>query len=274
MQQRGNGTAVSEVQQAEEAHLRVRYDLFREGGPEPIARRRRQDLEDADRRFRMYRLTGEHRAPPLSRKERNELRLLRRLSPAEPKRSLSELDDDRFSPFSEEWPASDGNFYPRHSKLRPPDLLGYTVDLLAEDRERLERLGKIEWEKLNPKEVAGETNLAARVAADQLNEAPLAKARICELEERRAVGFQLTALEEGELRDLRERCPKLAAGIDQLDLRYIHYFRRELDIARKAGLSFEAALQQTQDCCLRFRDSSKLLEAPGAAFPEPLYRDR
>jgi hypothetical protein len=60
----------------------------------------------------------------LSRKDRNELKLLRRLYPAGPKPILSELDDIEFDmyrdhPFADELPASDGNFYPRHSKLRP-----------------------------------------------------------------------------------------------------------------------------------------------------------
>jgi hypothetical protein len=120
---RANETALTEAQKAEEAHLRARYDVFC-ASPEAIARRRREALEDADRRFRKYRFTGEFYAPPLSRKDRNELKLLRRLYPAGPKPILSELDDIEFDmyrdhPFADELPASDGNFYPRHSKLRP-----------------------------------------------------------------------------------------------------------------------------------------------------------
>ena len=72
-------------------------------------------------------------------------------------------------------PAPDGNFYPRHSKLRPAA----------------------------PKEDAEKAHLAA-------NPELLGEATIRELEERRAVGFQLTASEEEELRDLRERYPEYA----------------------------------------------------------------
>jgi len=71
-------------------------------------------------------------AAPLSRKDRNELKLLRWLYP-EPKRNLSQLDGDglemyRNHPFEDELLAPDGNFYPRHSKLRPA---GAADDLLV-----------------------------------------------------------------------------------------------------------------------------------------------
>jgi hypothetical protein len=77
-------------------------------------------------------LTGEFYAAPLSRKDRNELKLLRWLYP-EPKRNLSQLDGDglemyRNHPFEDELLAPDGNFYPRHSKLRPA---GAADDLLV-----------------------------------------------------------------------------------------------------------------------------------------------
>jgi hypothetical protein len=85
-------------------------------------------LRDADRRFRKYRFMGGVAAPPLSRKERNDLKLLRRLYPAGPKPDLSHFGDDefdmyRYHPFAVELPAPDGNFYPPRFKLRPPDLL-------------------------------------------------------------------------------------------------------------------------------------------------------
>jgi hypothetical protein len=120
---RDNGTALSEAQQAEEAHLRARFDVFN-ASPEAIARRRRQALEDAERLFIKSRLTGDFPAAPLSRKERDELELLRRLYP-KPKRNLSQLDGDGCDemygnhPFADELLAPDGNFYPPHSKLRP-----------------------------------------------------------------------------------------------------------------------------------------------------------
>jgi hypothetical protein len=120
---RANETALTESQQAEEAHVRARYDVFCEG-PEAIARRRRQELQDANRRFRMHRFTGEFYAPPLTRKERSTLKLLRWLYPAPPKPILSELDDFwiemlRDHPFVHELSAPNGNFYPRDSKLYP-----------------------------------------------------------------------------------------------------------------------------------------------------------
>jgi hypothetical protein len=126
-----NEAALSEAQKAEEAHLRARFDVFN-AGPEAVERRRREALEDADRRFRMSRLDGNFHAPPLSRNARNDLKVLRRLYP-EPKRNLSEFDDDglemyRNHPFAHELPAPDGNFYPRHSKLRPA---GAADDLLV-----------------------------------------------------------------------------------------------------------------------------------------------
>ncbi|HTE76877.1 MAG TPA: hypothetical protein VK653_09055 [Xanthobacteraceae bacterium] len=198
----GNGTALSEAQQVEEAHLRARYDVFRTS-PVSIARHRRAALEKTDRRFRMYRLDGDFSAPPLSRKERHELKLLRRLYPAEPNQSLSPLEDDEFEtrrdhPFAHELPAPDGNFYPRHSKLYPwhsklppADPQGYKVDDLAKDRKRLDQIRKarLERKKLTPKEDAEEVQLAARIAAYELTPEPLDEARIRELEERRAVGF-------------------------------------------------------------------------------------
>jgi len=129
---REDGTALTEAQKAEEAHLRARLDVL-SASPESIAHRRRAALQDAERLFKKSRLTGDFYAAPLSRKERNDLQLLRRLYP-EPKRNLSELDDDglemyRDHPFEDELPAPDGNFYPRHSKLRPA---GAADDLLVQ----------------------------------------------------------------------------------------------------------------------------------------------
>jgi hypothetical protein len=120
---RDNQTALTAAQTAEEAHLRARFDVFA-ASPESIARRRRQALQDAERRFKMSQLTGDFPAAPLSRKERNDLELLRWLYP-KPKRNLSQLDGDegfemyRDHPFQDACLAPDGNFYPRHSKLRP-----------------------------------------------------------------------------------------------------------------------------------------------------------
>ena len=130
---REDGTALTEAQEAEETHLRARMAVL-SAGPESIARRRCAALQDAERRFKMSRLTGDFYAAPLSRKERHELKLLRLFYPAEPNRSLSPFDDDEFEihgyhPFRDELPAPDGNFYPRHSKRRPA---GVADDLLVQ----------------------------------------------------------------------------------------------------------------------------------------------
>lgn len=64
---RDNKTALTEAQKAEEAHLKVRFDLFA-ASPESIARRRRKALQDAERRFKRDRLSGDFFAAPLSRR--------------------------------------------------------------------------------------------------------------------------------------------------------------------------------------------------------------
>ena len=246
---RENGIALSEAQMAEEAHLLARMDVL-SASPESIARRRCAALEEAEWRFKKSRLFRDPYRPPLSRKDRNDLRLLRRLYPAEPKPNRSELDDDGFDmhhhPFANELPAPDGIFYPRHAKLRPGA----------------------------PK---GDTEKAHLAANPEL----LGEARIRELEERRAVGSQLTASEEEELRELRERYPDYAAGLDLVDLRYLYHWRREFEIARKAGLDIDAIYKQAEICCSTARDQSKFIhewqarrflrdrKAAGAAGREP-----
>ena len=127
-------------------------------------------------------------------------------------------------PFANELPAPDGIFYPRHAKLRPGA----------------------------PK---GDTEKAHLAANPEL----LGEARIRELEERRAVGSQLTASEEEELRELRERYPDYAAGLDLVDLRYLYHWRREFEIARKAGLDIDAIYKQAEICCSTARDQSKFI---------------
>jgi hypothetical protein len=136
---------------------------------------------------------------------------------------------------------------------------GYLADDLAKDCKRLEELMKtrIERKKLTPEEDAEEAHLATRVASYQLNPELLGKAGIRDLEERSAIGLQLTAAEEQELRDLRKRYPELAAEIDLLDLRYMHYWGRELEKARKAGLGWKTAVHQARDLCVGLRDPSK-----------------
>ena len=111
----------------------------------------------------------------------------------------------------------------------------------------LEQLGNIELQKLTPKEDT----------EDQQKPELLSKCRIHDLEERHAVGFELTASEEQELRDLRERYSEFARVIDLMDLSYLYQWRREVEIARKAGLDTVAMFEQADVVCLRFRDPTK-----------------
>jgi hypothetical protein len=119
---RDDEIALTEAQDAEEAHLKARFDVFA-AGPEQTARRRRKVLQRAERRQKASLVSGDFYAPPLSRQEHNDLTLLRRLYP-EPQPNLSASDRDEWAiagghPFLDELPASDGNLYPRDSKLRP-----------------------------------------------------------------------------------------------------------------------------------------------------------
>jgi hypothetical protein len=202
---RDNETALSEAQKAEEAHVKARFDVFA-ASPESIARRRRQALEDAERQFKR------RCAPPLSRRERSDLKLLRWLYPKR-LQNLSQLDRDHGfdpygdHPFVDEFLASDGNFYPRHSKLRP-----------------------------------------AGAAGDLLLEGP--KARIYELEKRRVGGY-LTPTEEEELQDLRRRHPRIAEVVGKMNLVYDFEFDREMKIALKARLTVAEAIEQARTVCLR-----------------------
>jgi hypothetical protein len=122
------GVALSADEDAEEAHRKARFDSYMEG-PERKARRRREELEQANQRFRSGRFFKLWAAPPLSRKQRNDLWLLRWLYPpykverdrdpeaeAEARRDAALADGH---PFGDERPAADGNLYPHDSKLRP-----------------------------------------------------------------------------------------------------------------------------------------------------------
>jgi hypothetical protein len=231
---RDNETALTETQKAEEAHLMARFDVY-DASPESIARRRREALESAEGRFKASRRTGDFYAPPLSRQERSDLKLLRWLYPKRlPNRSQLDGDDglDMYldHPFADALRAPNGNFYPRQSKLR-----------------WLEQLGTIGRKKLTAKEDP----------EDQQKPELLAKSRMHDLEERRAVGLALTGSEEQELRDLRERHPEFAAVVDLMDLSFLYYWRREVEIARKASLNSVAMFEQADLICLRWRDPTK-----------------
>jgi hypothetical protein len=120
------GIALSTEEDAEEAHRNARFDCYAQG-PQQTARRRRRHLQAEDDLFRKNRFFKDPTPPPLSRKERNELRLLRWLYPphkierdrdpeAEARRNAALADGH---PFGDEKSAADGNLYPHDSKLRP-----------------------------------------------------------------------------------------------------------------------------------------------------------
>ena len=122
---REDGVALTTEEDAEEAHRKARFDCYAES-PEQTARRYKQGLEGADRRFRKSRFFKDGMAaPPLSRRQRNDLWLLRWLYPLHNSNSrrdpkLEAQADANVSighPFHDE--EADGKFYPRDSKLQP-----------------------------------------------------------------------------------------------------------------------------------------------------------
>jgi hypothetical protein len=138
---REDGIALTEAEDADEAHRKARFDCYVEG-PEQTARRHRIKLERAEVNFKRRRLFKDDGiyAPPLTRKQRDDLRLLQALYP--PHNSITreaETEEERRRdeerarghPFHDEEPAADGNFYPRDSKLRPPEpeILDEFVDM-------------------------------------------------------------------------------------------------------------------------------------------------
>ena len=78
--EREQGVALTAEEDYEEAHRLARFDCYK-AGPEQTLRRYRQDLEGKEFRFRRNGFYKDGLAAPLSRKERNELQLLRWLYP-------------------------------------------------------------------------------------------------------------------------------------------------------------------------------------------------
>jgi hypothetical protein len=124
---REDGVALTTEEDAEEAHRKARFDCYAES-PEQTARRYKEGLEAADRRFRKSRFFKDGMAaPPLSRRQRNDLWLLRWLYPLHNSNSRRDPKLEAQAganvsighPFHDEGPAVDGKFYPRDSKLRP-----------------------------------------------------------------------------------------------------------------------------------------------------------
>ena len=114
---REDGIALTTEEDAEEAHRKARFDCYAES-PEQTARRYKQGLEGADRRFRKSRFFKDGMAaPPLSRRQRNDLWLLRWLYPLHKAQAGANVSIDH--PFHDEDPTVGGKFYRRDSKLRP-----------------------------------------------------------------------------------------------------------------------------------------------------------
>jgi hypothetical protein len=112
--QRDLDIALTEEEDAEEAHLRARFDSFMIG-PEVNAHHHLEDLAQQERVFK------KGLGKPLSRRERNNFRLLRQLYSHHKPRAApkEELDDTHYHPFRDAPLADDGNLYPPGSKLRP-----------------------------------------------------------------------------------------------------------------------------------------------------------
>lgn len=144
---RGDGIALTAAEDADQAHRRARLYRYLEG-PEQTARHHGIELEKAEAKFKKCRLFKDGiYAPPLTRKQRDDLRLLRALYPpphrgttgkAETREERLRREEDfdeewlRWGhPFRDEEPAADGNFYPRDSKQRPPkpEILNEFVDV-------------------------------------------------------------------------------------------------------------------------------------------------
>ncbi|MGB6659062.1 MAG: hypothetical protein WBE90_08190 [Xanthobacteraceae bacterium] len=128
---RANNTALTDAQDAEEAHLRARFDVFAYS-PENIACGRLNALRTAEQLYKKHLFWGDYSyAVSLSPKDERDLEFLRRLYWKAPQRPFSErgqsVYDDREEleaihgshPFWHELPAADGNLYPQDSKLRP-----------------------------------------------------------------------------------------------------------------------------------------------------------
>lgn len=128
---RDNNAVLTNAQKAEEALVKIRYDVFAYS-PESAARNRRKALENAERLFIRSQLEETFYAPPLSRREQEDLIFLRRfypkldfvsskdLNPALSQEALERHHDlYRDHPFDDECRAWNGNYYDRNSGLWP-----------------------------------------------------------------------------------------------------------------------------------------------------------
>jgi len=85
--------------------------------------------------------------------------------------------------------------------------------------------------------------------------------RIAELDERVVGGETLTAEEEAERLDLRQRYPESAAQADRIDHRYRYWRRKETESAEKSGMDRGKADRLSEEKCERLRDPTKIASA-------------
>ena len=157
---RDNGTALTETQKAEEAHRRVRFDVF-VTSPDWVLRRRLKALEEAELLQHKNRFFG-FPAAPFSHKERDDLEFLRPLY-SRPKPGRDKADYEAFvemfdyHPFRDELPSSDGNFYPPVSNVRRVGV------------------GTITWSGMNPPPVSSLTSFYNAPPSDPIQSAEAEK---------------------------------------------------------------------------------------------------
>jgi hypothetical protein len=167
----------------------------------------------------------------------------------------------------------------RVAQVKFPD--GYFRGDREADKKRLQQLysKRLSRKKLTPEEEAEEAHLAVRVLSpdavvvlspEAAKEAKLhmfgmeiewPTSRIAELDERVVGGETLTAAEEAERQDLRRRYPDSAAQADMIDHRYRYWYRKEVEIAEKAGMKLWDAVRAARDKCERLRDPTKIERA-------------
>jgi uncharacterized protein YnzC (UPF0291/DUF896 family) len=177
----------------------------------------------------------------------------------------------------------------RLALMKFPD--GYTYSDRAADQKRLRALysKRLSRKKLTPEEEAEEAHLAVRVLKPEGDESlklPIVlwlsklsmeiewpTTRIAELDERVVGGETLTAAEEAERQDLRRRYPDSAAEADRIDHRYRYCFRKEMEIAEKAGMKYSKAYDAAKEKCEPLRDPTKIPRADLRSGIAPRIRE-
>jgi len=146
----------------------------------------------------------------------------------------------------------------------------YTLEDLENDHKRLRQIRKARHggQELTPKEAAEEVHLSVRArnpkVVNELRAVPISidiewpTTRIAELDERVVGGETLTAEEEAERLDLRQRYPESAAQADRIDHRYRYWRRKERESAEKSGMDHGNADRLSKEKCERLRDPRKI----------------